>query len=373
MPDPETKRTIESLRRLVAERGPALVLTHDNPDPDAFAAALAIAETLRALGAPEVVAAFRGLLGRPENEAMVEVLGLPFIYLDDIDASRFEYAALVDVQPSAGNVTLPDHPPVLFVVDHHPLREDSLSLPVHDVRPSVGSTATIAYHLLVAAGGKLSTELATALFYGIRTDTQELSRVATPLDVAAYRALTAQVDYRALARIERPPLSVQHFEILRRALERAYIYDDVVLTTVESLPHPAAAAEIADLLVRTEGVTWAVCAGIVGDAVYFSVRTSDPSANAGEIAARVAAPGGSGGGHWPMAAGRIPRSALSASSPDLQLEQVVRRLIDAFDLKGVVPRKLLRWRARRRRSSRPAPALVRRPQAGLDATSSTTH
>lgn len=355
--DLDSERTVRALRAFVADRGPALVTTHDNPDPDALSAALTITEALRALGAPEVVPAFRGLLGRPENEAMVDVLGLPFTYVDDLDTAHFDYTVLVDVQPGAGNVTLPARPPVQVVIDHHPLREESLSLPVQDVRPWIGSSATIAYHLLNAAGGKPGTELATALVYGIKTDTQDFSRVATPLDIAAYRALIPDVDYRKLAQIERPPLSPRHFEVLRRALERAYVYGDVLLTTVESLPHSAAAAEVADLLLRTEGVTWSACVGIVGDSVCYSIRTADPQGHAGEIAAQVARPGGSGGGHWPMAAGRIPRQAFPETSVDRVLDEMIRRLVVAFGVENEPPRKLLRWRARAPRTSRASHAL----------------
>jgi nanoRNase/pAp phosphatase (c-di-AMP/oligoRNAs hydrolase) len=350
--DDRTDQTLEGLGRLVREHGPALVLTHDHPDPDAIAAALALCETVRALGAADSQAAFRGALGRAENEALVDELRLPFDKIEDIDVQRFRFAVLVDVQPSAGNVTLEEHPPVLAAIDHHPLRDESCALPVADIRPEVGSSSTIAYHLLRALDVEPPVELATALFYGLKTDTQDLSRTCTPLDMDAYRALVGMVDHVRLARIERPPLPVLHFEVLRRALERAFIYGPIIITTVEVLPHQSAAAEIADLLLRTEGVRWSVCAGIVDDNIHFSIRTADPSGNAGQIADLVARPEGSGGGHWPMAAGRIPCSAFRGESPLYVLEALTRRFLAAFDVEHRVPRKLLRWRARSNRSPR---------------------
>ena len=52
----------------------ALILTHDNPDPDSIAAAVTLAHVLEKRGGMEARAAYGGIIGRAENLAMAKVL-----------------------------------------------------------------------------------------------------------------------------------------------------------------------------------------------------------------------------------------------------------------------------------------------------------
>ena len=70
----------DRLRKLLAvakghER--ALVLTHDNPDPDAVASACGLAHLLHQCAGVTATAAYGGIIGRAENKAMLKVLHLP--------------------------------------------------------------------------------------------------------------------------------------------------------------------------------------------------------------------------------------------------------------------------------------------------------
>lgn len=55
-----------------------LVLTHNNPDPDALAAAAALAKVLRSGFGHRATPAYGGIIGRAENQEMVRSLDLDF-------------------------------------------------------------------------------------------------------------------------------------------------------------------------------------------------------------------------------------------------------------------------------------------------------
>lgn len=59
-----------------------LILTHENPDPDAIAFGAGLAYVALAKLGLDVTIAYSGIIGRAENKAMVEVL--------DIDMVEFE-------------------------------------------------------------------------------------------------------------------------------------------------------------------------------------------------------------------------------------------------------------------------------------------
>src|SRR5512146_1938718 len=57
----------------------ALILTHDNPDPDSIASAVALAYILEHMAGIQAVVAYGGIVGRAENRAMIRVLKLPVV------------------------------------------------------------------------------------------------------------------------------------------------------------------------------------------------------------------------------------------------------------------------------------------------------
>jgi nanoRNase/pAp phosphatase (c-di-AMP/oligoRNAs hydrolase) len=88
------------------------------------------------------------------------------------------------------------------VIDHHePPPSNGHNVPHFDVRTDVGATSTMVTDYLMSAGVEVTPDVATALFYGVKTDTADLSRNASALDFAAYDFLQTRVDRVKLARI----------------------------------------------------------------------------------------------------------------------------------------------------------------------------
>jgi nanoRNase/pAp phosphatase (c-di-AMP/oligoRNAs hydrolase) len=185
-PTRERFAALLELVRREARGGRWLVLTHDNPDPDALAAATLLAVVLRRSLGQRVTAAYGGIVGRAENREMIRSLHLGLSHIRHLNFKHYQHVALVDTQPYTGNNQLPlDRRPDL-VFDHHPPRKSSSAAAFSDIRPSYGATATILAEYLLAAGIEPSHALATGLIYAIRTETQDFSREFAGPDKAIY-------------------------------------------------------------------------------------------------------------------------------------------------------------------------------------------
>lgn len=295
-----------------------LVLTHDNPDPDALASAQLLTRLLRQGFGQKVTAAYGGIIGRAENREMVRALHLKFSHIRHLSLKHYRHFALVDSQPRTGNNQLPPRLAPDLVFDHHPLRPKTQA-GVLDVRPRYGSTATILAEYLLAASVPISHPLATALIYAIRTETQDFAREFTGPDKAIYDHFFPQADHRLLARIQSPRLPLTYFRILHEALEGLEGVDSLVISHLESVDQPDIVPEIADLLLRLEGKTWSLVTGYYGERLYLSIRTTNPRADAGALMRRLLAQRGKGGGHGMMAGGWIDASrAPSGDRRELQ-------------------------------------------------------
>jgi len=126
------------------------------------------------------------------------------------------------------------------------------------VRTEVGATSTILTEYLQASGIEPTTPLATALFYGIKTDTMGLGRGASPADAAAYFYLQPRIDVDALVEIERAQLPAEYFQSFVTALQAARVYDGVVLARSRNSLHGRAAFTGSDSLTATGPHAWRV-------------------------------------------------------------------------------------------------------------------
>jgi nanoRNase/pAp phosphatase (c-di-AMP/oligoRNAs hydrolase) len=302
-----------------------LVLTHDNPDPDALASAHILARTLERGFRQKVTAAYGGIIGRAENREMVRSLRLPFSHIRHLSLRKYTRFALVDTQPKSGNNQLPPKVVPDVVIDHHPVRRSTEAGPFFDVRPRYGATATILAEYLLASGVKPTHATATALIYAIRSETQDFARDYVGHDKRIYDAFFPQADHRLLARIQSPRLPLNYFGDLHEALERLEELDTLVVTHLGVVDQPDIVPEIADLLLRMEGKTWSLATGRFGDRIYLSLRTTNPRADAGALMQRLIARRGKGGGHGRSAGGWVDAARIpQADRPRLQRELAAR-------------------------------------------------
>ncbi len=167
-------------------KGQTIILIHDNPAPDCLASAMALRHLLAMKLSRDAVITFSGMIGRSENIAMAKELEITLIPLTMVDLDEYSVVCMLDTQPGTGNNSLPPDRRVDILIDHHPLREASKTCRWLDIRDEYGVTATILYEYLVAQNITISTKLATALFYAIKSETQDLGREANRPDRDAY-------------------------------------------------------------------------------------------------------------------------------------------------------------------------------------------
>jgi nanoRNase/pAp phosphatase (c-di-AMP/oligoRNAs hydrolase) len=319
--------------------GPVLILPHTDPDPDALAAALALRQLVESRGAIPAQVAYSGIVGRAENKALLRYLGQPVKRLTSEQLDSAERIALVDTQPGAGNNALPQDRRAAVVIDHHPLKEASAGAAYAEVRPELGATSTILWEHFQAAGLEPPTPLATAMFYGIKTDTMGLGRGASPQDVAAYFDLQPRIDVESLYQIERAQVPAEYFESFARALHSTRLYDGVVVTDLGPMHYPDLAAEMADLLSRLQEARWVICLGTFRDNLVLAVRSRSQRQGAGKLARVMVGERGTAGGHGTYAGGQVLIG-------DDQLEdlksRLVKRALDFLELAPeTAPRPLL--------------------------------
>jgi nanoRNase/pAp phosphatase (c-di-AMP/oligoRNAs hydrolase) len=318
---------LDLLLKAVGNAGAILILPHNDPDPDAIASAVALQLLLAECLKVKSQVAYKGIIGRAENKALVRYLGNPLRPLTDADLRQSLPIALVDTQPGTGNHALPPTATAAIVIDHHPRRETPTGVNFVDVRPAVGATSTMLTEYLQTAAIEPNASLATALFYGIKTDTMGLGRGISPADVSAYFFLQTRVDVEALVQIERAQVPAEYFKSFDAALRAARVYNGVVISYVGAMAYPDLAAEMADLLLRLKGTRWVICLGVHKDNLILAVRTRKQR-GAGQLAREIVGNQGSAGGHSNMAGGYI---LLAGQDPDelaLHLRQLALQYLE---------------------------------------------
>jgi len=299
--DAVNRKKVERIRSLFGERKVHILLQHD-PDPDAIGSALALRELLGRNRPTTPIVTF-GEVTRPENLAMLKLLDIQIDRISPEDLHK-EGArlAMVDVQPPYFEQPLGR---VDLVVDHHPKRT-AFKARFADLRTAYGATSTIFTEYLRAAGMEPTQRLATALLYGIKTDTLFLERGSNLADLSAFSFLYPLANKAMIARIERPALPREDLEALGRALSRLQLDNGVAVIHMGEINREDVIPQMAEFCLQIEGVEWGVVSGLVKDRVVISVRNVGYVKSAGEIMKKLYDDIGSAGGHRAMAKAVVP-------------------------------------------------------------------
>jgi nanoRNase/pAp phosphatase (c-di-AMP/oligoRNAs hydrolase) len=330
----------KKLLPLIRGKRKVLIITHENPDPDSIAAALGLGYIFRKTMGVSSVIAYSGIIGRAENRAMVRILGIDLIHLDTIVPRNFSIIAVVDCQPHTGNLSLPKGVFPAIIIDHHPSTKASSKAAYLDISRNVGSTSTIVTHYLRVLGLEVDRKVATALFYGIKSDTRDLGRESTEEDMKASTYLFPHILQRKLSRIEHPDLPRQYFVELNAVLKSAMIYGDAVIARVETIAWPEMIGEYADELIQMDGIRWCMCYGRHNGSLLFSIRTKRTNYMAGVLAHKICHGIGKGGGHETFAAGKIDLAYALKKVKDPE-DILVKRFLKEAATRGALPVPLI--------------------------------
>jgi nanoRNase/pAp phosphatase (c-di-AMP/oligoRNAs hydrolase) len=296
--------TLEPFARVV-------LISHVNPDPDSLASMLGMQALLHSVepGKP-VTLTVDGMIARSENRAMVELIPIPLVPVETVELAPETAIVMVDSQPFTGRRFSEAATPHV-VIDHHDTGGLLAGVLFADIRASMGATSTIVTNYLIEKAVSLSPKLATALLYGIESETTGYPRESTPLDDSALIWLFPRADKDLLAQIRNPKLPQSHFATFQTSLANAFIYDKLVVTWCGNVTQPDIIAEIADFFIRFD-ILYDVVNGL-----------------------------GNAGGHDKRAGGAIILANHHSETPESLLRIIRRRLLDHLEIDEQQGRRLI--------------------------------
>jgi nanoRNase/pAp phosphatase (c-di-AMP/oligoRNAs hydrolase) len=316
---------VRALRSIFHDQEKVLLLLQYDPDPDAVASALAMRTLLGRNNLSAPIASF-SKVSRPENLAMLKLLEIEVIQIKPEELKEYNRIVLLDVQPSHFREPLSA---VHVIIDHHPENE-IIGCMFKDIRPHYGATSTILNEYLQAGDVKITQKLATALLYGIKTDTLLLEREAIENDLRAFSYLYPMANHRLIRRMERPQLPREDLNVLSKAFQRPFIVDDVLFVHLKELSREDMVPYIADVCLEVEGIEWAVVSGSYEGRLVISARNYGYTRSAGELLRAAFADYGSAGGHRSMAKAVISLDALQDRTPKGLRRFVRKQFLDVY-------------------------------------------
>jgi nanoRNase/pAp phosphatase (c-di-AMP/oligoRNAs hydrolase) len=331
-----TRARVQQYQRYFADADRVLILLHNEPDPDALAAGLALRNVLRRTRTTAIIGALQGVT-RPENVRMADLLDIHVETIAPAEFTGFDRIATVDVQPHYFGGLLPR---VDLVVDHHP-EQPGYTAVFKDIRADYGSTCTILTEHLRAVDVNISERTATAMLYAIKSDTLFFARQTNRVDLEAFTFLYPLADPALIRKMEGAEITLERLEHVTRALSTSRFRNQVFSAFVGETTREDFIPYTADFLLQVEDVKWTIVSGIVGGQLIVSVRNLGYSRNAGEFVKANFADIGSAGGHRAMAKAVVPIDRFRAKFGDLSGIGIAARIGELAEqfLTEAVPEK----------------------------------
>lgn len=285
---------------------------HNSPDPDAIATAFALKELLKVNGVESTIC-YRGQIEKYSTLRMIELLNIDIVYVENPkDISKDSYIILVDSQKYNSNIT--DFQGIeVACIDHHPIFVD-IDYKFKDIRTDVGACSSIMASYYVENNIEISENVATALLYGIKVDTLDLSRGVSNLDLDMFYFLYKKADISRLNNIQRNTLEYKDLTAYGSAIENIRIYGNVGFVNIGFNCPDVLLACVSDFILSLKEVVFVIVYCEKEDGIKFSIRNEDEQLDAGIIVNKALASYGNGGGHKTMAGGVIPRKNMNKFS-----------------------------------------------------------
>jgi len=302
------------------------VLIVINADPDAIASAMAVKRLLwRRVS--NVTISNINIIKRPDNIAMIRLLGVNLVPVKDIIKDCFSRFVMVDSQPEHNELFA--RFPMDIIIDHHP--DSEVKAPFVDIRPKYGATASIMTEYLRAANIKPSKKLATSLFYAIKTDTDNFVRQTLIEDVRAFQFLYRHANLNLVNKIERSELRLDFLKYFEIALANKRIRKGRAFSHVGPVVNPDVCVLLADFFMKISSVDWSIVSGLYANKLVLIFRNDGLRKDAGKVAKESFGEFGSAGGHKSAARAEIPFEALNEDVDYENDEKLLRWIIQRVE------------------------------------------
>ncbi len=332
-----------------------VIQCHDNPDADALGSGYALLTYFQSKGKRvRFIYSGRSPVSKSNLKLLLLELQIAVNYVKDAESFvRFladwrkedgaapgnaeegpQLLLMTDCQYGEGNVTqMPAQ--TVAVIDHHQV---SRALPaLSEVRSNLGSACTIVWDLLRREGEHPETDwkLATALYYGLFTDSNGFTELRHPLDRDMREALP--FDSNLVKRLCNSNMSLEEMKVAGVALISNEYHEIHRYAIIQAEPcDPNILGLISDFALSVDSVDLCLVYSILPAGVKFSMRSCIRESRANEVAAYLAEGIGSGGGHLDKAGGFLQKELIAG-----QYEEYANA--DA-DRKGRLLKEILRAR-----------------------------
>lgn len=324
-----TQRQVQNFKELFENKDKILLLIQPDPDPDAIASALAFRHLIGRNRTTAHIASF-GEVTRPENLAMLRLLDIQVEKIVPETIRKYDGLCMLDVQPTHLGDTLNQCVYSLdLVIDHHP-EKPGYQAKIKDIRATYGATSTILTEYLRAVEFNISQRVATALLYGIKSDTLLLGRGVDPADIEAFSYLYPLANTNILRRIERPEVHPEDIDSFSNALKKRRIVNNILFSHLGRVIREDVIPHFADFSLQIEGVEWSVVSGVFKGNLVVSVRNVGYVRSAGAIVKRAFGDLGSAGGHSHMAKAVIPLKNFHKRFGDRRESTLRERIVEMF-------------------------------------------
>lgn len=287
------------------------IQTHNIPDPDAIGAAFGLQQLLGKFDVASMIC-YDGDIDKLSTAKMLDMFGIEMVPDQAVvgEMRPEDYIICVDSQKSAGNITdLPGDE--VAAVDHHPTaaRNAGITYRYKDVR-LLGACCTIITQYYQDLGLEPTADVATALLYGIKTDTLHFSRGVREADIAAFAYLNPLVNADKLARLEMNHIAFTDLKSYGAAINNIQVFDYLGISCIPFACPDTMVSIVADFILSLVEVEVAVIYSERPNGMKFSVRSERSDVHAGELVARALEGIGTGGGHAAMAGGIVLASGV---------------------------------------------------------------
>lgn len=303
-----------------------LIVFFGPPDPDAIASSNAFARLFSKLAVTTY--ASTGKVKRFENRAMLSYLKISVLDISLVNLNDYDITACFDAQPSffknsGYNINFD------ICIDHHPEAPDNPNISFFDVRKHHGSCSTILAQYYYYSKKTLPKILATALLFGIKTDTANFTRSAYDPDVNMMTFLNQKSDHQFLKRLDFSTIPKRAIKYFRRAYNRLNFERNYIYCHLGRVGYMDIGSIIAEQLLKIQKVYLSVVSLIYRDKIIVSFRSVRINFHAGELAAKLFTGSGVGGGHAEMGRAECMLSNLPYNLKDLD-DKIMEFLKSAF-------------------------------------------
>ncbi len=309
---------------------PITVQCHDNPDGDAIASGYALYTYFKKKGKQvRLIYSGKNRIQKANLTLMLSMFDIPIEYAQNREEEIPGLLITVDCQYGAGNVTrFPAE--TVAIIDHHQVEIRDVAL--CRIEPTLGSCSTLVWRMLAEAGYTVTDiKLGTALYYGLYTDTNQMTELFNPNDMDMRDEIIH--DSNQIRHLKQTNLSLQEMEIAGLALLRNIYNDDYHYAVVKTKPcDPNLLGLISDFLIQVAEINSCVVYNEQDDGYKLSVRSCSREVHANELVAFVTEGIGSGGGHVDKAGGFISRKLYEERYPTLHTQAFFgNRMTEFFD------------------------------------------